>query len=258
MRHVPTIALRELRSIFATPVAYVLLASYLLILGYFFFVGLGIMLMQLQQIEAMQMFDMLERFNLNSQVIAPAFGTASVVLLFVVPLVTMGVFAEERRQGTLELLLTSPLGVWEIVLGKYLGVLSFVTLIVALTGVFPLMLFLYGDPEPWLTLANVLGLLACGAAIAALGCFTSALTRSQVVAAVVGIIGSLLLWLLGISGEVAPEGPAREVLRYLGISGHFEPALDGLMRSEDLVYFGAFIAFFLSMVRAIVESLRWR
>lgn len=257
MRHAPVIAARELRAMFSTPIAYVLLSAYFVVLGYVFFIGLGVMLQQIQQIQAFQMLDMLQQFNLNERVIAPAFGTASIVLLIIVPLITMRVFAEERSQGTLELLLTSPLTVWEIVLGKYLGMLAFVALIVALSGLLPLILFLYGDPEFWQTLANLLGLFAWAASVAAFGCFASSLTQSQVVAAVVSILGALLLWLLGFAGQLAPEGPIREMLVYIAINEHFDQMLRGLIRLQDIGYFTAFIAFFLALTRARVESLRW-
>jgi ABC-2 type transport system permease protein len=224
VRHAPAIAARELRGLFSTPIAWVLLAGYMVLSGFFFFVGLGIFLQQLQQIQAMQLFDYLSRLNLNSYVIAPGLGSCSFILLFVVPLITMRVFAEERANGTFELLLTSPLTVWEIVLGKFFAVLAFVALLVAVSALFPALLFLYGDPEPLQTVAGLIGLFAFGAALASMGCFASSLTRSQIVAAVVSI-----LTLLG-----------------------------GLVRSEDLVYFAVFILFFLTLVRAVLESLRWR
>jgi ABC-2 type transport system permease protein len=258
VKHTVAIAGRDVRSMFSTPVAYVMLASYLVILGYVFFVGLGIMLQQVQQIEALQMFDLLEQFNLNQRVIAPAFGTSSVVLVFIIPLITMGLFAQERQQGTLELLLTSPLTIWEIVLGKYLGALAFVVLVVLLSAVYPLLLFLYGDPELSQIAANLLGLFLLGAALTALGCFVSALTSSQVVAAVLGIAGGLFLYLIGIAGQLAPEGVARSVLQYIAIGSHFDASLDGLVQLQDVVYFIVFVGLFLTLVRAVIESLRWR
>jgi ABC-2 type transport system permease protein len=258
VKHTATIAVRDFRAMFSTPVAWVLLAGYLLLTGYFFFVGLGVFLQQLQQIQAMQLFQYLEQLNLNSYVIAPAIGSASFILLFVIPLVTMRAFAEERANGTLELLLTSPLTIWEIVLGKFGAVLAFVALLVILSGVFPLLLFLYGDPEWLQTLAGLIGLLGYGAALTAMGCFASILTRSQIIAALLGILGALLLYMLSFAAQLAPEGAGREVLQYLSIGTHFDPMLDGLVRIEDLVYFAVFVLFFLALVRAVLESLRWR
>jgi ABC-2 type transport system permease protein len=258
MRHTLAIAGREVRALFSTPVGYVLIAGYLVLGGYFFFVGLGVFLQQIQQIQAFQMFDLLEQFNLNDRVIAPAFGSFSVILLFLVPLVTMRVFAEERVNGTFELLLTSPLGVWQIVLGKYLAVVAIVALLVALSALFPAMLLLYGDPEPLQTLSGLLGLFGYGLALGALGCFASALTRSQIVAAVIAIILGLILYLLEFAAQLAPAGATQSVMRYLAVGSHFEPSLTGLVRSQDFVYYAVVIVFLLSLVRVTIESLRWR
>jgi ABC-2 type transport system permease protein len=258
VRHAGAIAAREFKAMFSTPVAWVLLAGYLVMTGFFFFVGLGIFMQQLQQIQAMQLFDYLSRLNLNSYVIAPALGSCSFILLFVVPLITMRVFAEERANGTFELLLTSPLTVWEIVLGKFGAVLAFVALLVAVSALFPALLFVYGDPEGLQTLAGLIGLFAFGAALAAMGCFASILTRSQIVAALVAILGALLLYMLGFAGQLAPEGAPRAFLEYVSIGSHFDTMLGGLVRGEDLVYFAVFVVFFLTLVRAVLESLRWR
>jgi ABC-2 type transport system permease protein len=258
MRHVGTIALRELRSLFSTPVAYAMLAGYMVLAGYFFFIGLGIFLQQIQQIQAFQMTHLLEQFNLNDRVIAPAFGSFSVILVLLLPLVTMRVFAEERSQGTLELLLTSPLSTWEIVLGKYLATAVIVLILVALSASFPLLLALYGDPEMLQTAAGLIGLAAYGWMLAAVGCFASALTKNQIIAAVVALLIGLILYLLSYAGQLAPEGPARSVLSYLAIGEHLDPALSGRVRTEDLVYFAISIVFLLALVRTSLESLRWR
>lgn len=258
MRHTGAIAMRELRSLFSTPVAYVVLAGYLVLAGYFFFVGLGIFLQQLQQIQALQMFHLLDQFNLNERVILPAFGSFSIVLLFLIPLVTMRLFAEERTNGTFELLLTSPLTTWELVLGKYLAVVAVVALLTVVSGLFPLLLLWYGNPEVPQTLAGLLGLFAYGLLLGALGCFASALTRSQAIAAVVAILGGLVLYLLGVAGQLAPEGALRQVIAYVAIGGHFEPSLSGLLRSQDFAYYAFGSIFLLALTRLVIESLRWR
>jgi ABC-2 type transport system permease protein len=120
------------------------------------------------------------------------------------------------------------------------------------------LLFLYGDPEPLQTLAGLLGLFGYGLALAALGCFTSSLTRSQIIAAVVAIILGLIWYLLQYAGQLAPEGLGRDLFGYIPLGVHFEPALSGEVRSEDLVYFGVVSLFLLSLVRLVLESLRWR
>jgi ABC-2 type transport system permease protein len=258
VRHTGTIAARELRGLFSTPVAYVLLALFLVIAGYFFFIGLGVFLQELQMIQAMRRMDMLPEWNLNRRVIAPSFGTFSVIFLLLIPLLTMRAFAEERAQGTVELLLTSPLTTWEIVLGKYLALFAMVGLLVLFAALYAGLLFLYGNPELLLTLAGLIGLALYGAALAALGCFVSTLTRSQMIAAVVALIAGLVLFLLDVVAQITPPGAAQELLRYLGLRSHFENMLGGELRSEDLVYFGAVIVLFLVLARTSVESLRWR
>jgi ABC-2 type transport system permease protein len=258
VRHTLTIARRELGSLFSTPVGWVVLSAYLVMAGYFFFVGLGVFLQQLQQIQAFQLTHLLDQFNLNERVIAPALGSFSIILVFLIPLVTMRMFAEERANGTFELLLTSPLSAWEIVLGKYLATATVIVLLVALSGLFPALLFLYGDPEWLQTVAGLLGLLGYGLMLGALGCLASALTRSQMIAAVVAVFAGLLFYLLEFAAQLAPEGFGRSLIHYVAIGGHFEPWLRGEIRTQDLAYFALSIVFMLSVVRLLVESLRWR
>jgi ABC-2 type transport system permease protein len=258
MRQVGTIAARELRSMFATPVAYVLFAVYLVFAGYIFLLGLGFFLQQIEQIQAYQMFQMLEQFNLNHAVIAPALGTFAVLFILTVPLLTMRAFADERANGTIELLMTSPVTTWEIVLGKYLAVLAMVAGLVGCSALYPALLFFYGNPELLQTLAGLMGLFGLGAALAAFGCFVSAMTKSQIIAALVAIVGGLVFWLFDLVAEAAQVDTLAEPIRYLGIRPHFEGALQGLVRSQDLIYFALVVVFFLSLARAGLESLRWR
>jgi ABC-2 type transport system permease protein len=258
MRHVGIIAARELRSIFSTPAAFALFAVYLVFAGYVFALGLGFFLQQIEQIQAYQLMHLLERFNLNQAVIAPALGTFAILFVVAIPLLTMRAFSEERANGTIELLLTCPISTWEIVLGKYLAVLSVVAMLVGLSALFPLLLFFYGNPEPLQTLAGLLGLFLLGAGLAALGCFTSSLTKSQMVAGLVGIVGGLFFWLFDLLADAAQAESWGDPIRYLGIRPHFEETLRGLIRSQDLVYFGVIIVFCLAAARTSLESLRWR
>lgn len=258
MRHVGTIAARELHSVFTTPIAWVLFAAYLVFAGYLFVLGLGFFLQQIEQIQAFQAFHLLERFNLNQGVIAPAIGTLALVVVLAMPLLTMRAFSEERANGTVELLLTCPLSSWEIVLGKYLAILAVAFLLVALTAFYPAVLFYYGDPELWQTFGGLLGLFLIAAGMGAVGCFISALTKSQIIAAVIGIIGGLVFWLFDLLAQARGMESFGEGLAYLGIRPHFEGALEGLIQTPDLVYFALLIAFFLTLARTALESLRWR
>ena len=258
MRHVGTIAGREIRSIFTTPVAYVLFAVFLVFSGFIFFLSLRSFLAAIQQIQTFQLFHLLEQFNLNQSLIEPTLGIQSFVFLLLIPLLTMRAFAEERANGTLELLLTSPLTIWEIVLGKYLAILAVLAILVALAALYPMLLFFFGDPELLQTLAGLIGLFLYGAAFAAIGCFISALTSSQMSAALVTFFVGLILYLIDYFAEVSLTGRWQEVVRYLGLRAHFDTMAGGQVQSEDLVYFGVVVVFFLALVRALTESLRWR
>ena len=134
MRHILAIAGRELGSIFGTSVAYVLMAAYMLISGFLFFASLGLFLTQIQQIQAMGATQYLAQFNLNDMLIAPVYGTCALVLVFMVPLLSMRAFAQERETGSIELLLTAQITSWQMALGKYLAILAVVAVITLLTG----------------------------------------------------------------------------------------------------------------------------
>lgn len=258
MRHVGAIAGRELRSIFSTPVAYVMFSVYLVFSGFAFFLSLTGFLSALQQIQAFQRFDLLEQFNLNTSVIEPSLGIFSFVFLLLIPLLTMRAFAEEQATGTIELLLTSPLTIWEIVLGKYLAILVVIGILVGLSALYPALLFYYGDPELLPTLAGLMGLFLYGAAFAAIGCLISSLTRSQISAALVTFFAGMILYLIDYFAELSLQGTSQQVVRYLGLRVHFDELVSGVVKTDDLVYFAVVVVFFVSGVRAATESLRWR
>ena len=263
MSHVLAIAGRELRSLLSTPVAYVLFAIYLVFAGYIFFLSLEFFLLQIQQVQMVrlppeQLVELMSQFNLNDRVISPAMGTFSFVFVLLIPILTMRAFAEERANGTIELLLTSPVTTWELVLGKYLGVLGIIGILIGLTALYPLLLLAYGNPEVLRTLGGLLGLLLYGAALGALGCFVSSLTESPTIAVAAATVAGLLLLLIDVVAELAGSGPLGATLRWLGIRVHFEESLQGVIATPDLAYFAIVIIFFLTLTRTSVESLRWR
>ena len=147
MRHVPTVAWRELRSLFISPVAYGVMSLFAVLAGLFFVLYVLAFDARVTQLEQFQAFDELERTNLTDRLLAPFFDTMVSVLLFLVPGITMGLFAAEKTNGTQELLLTSPLTIWDVVLGKFAAGAAFVGILVLMVSAFPALLFLYGDPE---------------------------------------------------------------------------------------------------------------
>jgi hypothetical protein len=159
VRHVGAIASREIRSLFVSPVAYVVLALWAVLAGSFFLTSLLGFQAEVMRAQQFQAFDYLRDVNLNDNLILPFLGTMWIVLIFAIPGVTMGLFANEKQNGTEELLLTCPVTIWEIVLGKFLAGGAFVLLLTAVVAFFPGLLFVYGDPEPARTAAGLLGLL---------------------------------------------------------------------------------------------------
>jgi ABC-2 type transport system permease protein len=261
VRHVGTVASRELRGLFVSPVAYGVLSLFSILGGIFFILYVAEFsewVFRLQQMQAMQQ---LQEINLSDHLVNGFYGSMSMVLLFLIPGVTMGLFAAEKTNGTQELLLTSPLTIWDIVLGKFVAAAIFVALLAVIVGLFPGVLFLYGDPELGKTASGLLGVLLVGWTYAAIGCFASSLTRSQVLAFLVTFVILLCILLVPAIADLGIAGGApglAEVLRWLSTGAHFEELAKGLVDTSDLAYFAVVIGSFLFLTRAVVESVRWR
>jgi len=257
VRNALTIAAKELRSYFVSPIAYVVLTGFLLLGGWFFFNLLARFSLFVNLYSAMRNPDAQMRLNLNDFVIAPLLHNLSVVLVILVPVITMRSFAEEKRAGTYELLMTSPLSITEIVAGKFLGALAFVLIMVGLTGVYPLILMFYGNPEVGIIAAGFLGLFLLATAFLTIGLLTSSFTENQIIAAVSCLVVLLLLYVISWPAESA--GPVLgAVLKYVSLTEHFSEMVKGVIDTKDLVYFGSVIALALFLTQRSVESVRWR
>jgi len=257
MRNVVAIAGKEVRSYFSSPVAYVLLATYLALAGYFFYALLLAFNQTLQIYSMMRNPEMLGRFNLNQMVIIPLLHNLSVLLIFIVPAITMRMFPEEKRSGTYELLLTSPVGVTEIVLGKFLGGLVLVLLMVALSGLFGTLLLAYGNPEIPMMLSGYLGLLLMATTFLAIGTLISSFTDNVVIAYVGTLFTLLLLYTIGWLGETV-QGVAGALIKYASITDHFQELTKGIIDTRDLIYFVTLLVIGLFLTQRSVESVRWR
>jgi ABC-2 type transport system permease protein len=258
MRNVLTIIDKELRSYFVSPIAYVVLTGFLLLGGWFFFNLLSRFNFLLSLYSSFQSNpDMLNRLNLNDFVISPLMHNLSIVLVILVPMITMRGFAEEKKSGTYELLLTSPLRTGEIVLGKFFASFLFMLIMIALTGVYPVILMYYGNPEVGVMLSGYLGLLLLATTFVAVGLLTSSFTENQIIAAVSGLVALLLLYIIAWPADTAGEtlGP---LLRYLSVTEHFGEMVKGLIDTKDLVYFLTVITLSLFLTQRSVESVRWR
>jgi ABC-2 type transport system permease protein len=265
MRHVGAIAGRELKSLFVSPVAYVVLTLFAVLAGFFFLASVLAFDSNVAQAQQFQAFDFLRELNLNDHLISPFYQVMWIVILFLVPGITMGLFASEKANGTQELLLTSPITIWELVIGKYLAAAIFVTLLVAVLGLFTGIVFLYGEPEVAKTLSGLLGLLLVSLTYAAVGTFASSVTRNQLIAFFLALVLLLILWLLSVvadlgaaGGAVGTNSVASQILRYLSSADRFEQMVRGLFDTRDLAYFGFMIGTFLLLAKASIESVRWR
>lgn len=257
MKNALVIAGKELRSYFVSPIAYVVLTGFLLLGGWFFFNLLARFDFLLSIYTAMRNPEAQARLNLNEFVIAPLLHNLSVVLVILTPVITMRSFAEEKRSGTYELLMTAPLSVTEIVLGKFLGVLGFLTVMLGLTAVYPAILLVYGNPEVGIIVAGFLGLFLLAVSFACVGLLTSALTDNQIIAAVSCLVALLLLYVISWPAETA-GGVLGPLLKHLSLTEHFAEMVRGVVRVQDLVYFGSVMALALFGTQRAVESVRWR
>ena len=195
--------------------------------------------------------------NLNEEVIRPLLSNAGVIGLFFIPMITMRLFAEEKRTGTIELLTTSPVRDIEIILGKWLAALILYTCMLLFTALNFAFLFKYGNPD-WKPLAiGYLGLLLQAGALLAIGIFISTLTKNQIIAGAVTFGVCLLLWVLEwISGSETATWA--QVLAYLSVVTHFESFAKGVLDVKDAIFYLSLIFFGLFLTARSMESLRWR
>jgi ABC-2 type transport system permease protein len=195
--------------------------------------------------------------NVNDQLIRPVFLNATVIFLFVLPLVTMRTYSEEKRSGTMELLLTAPVTDLEIILGKFLGAMGLFAAMLAVSLIHVGVLFWKGNPEPLPVLTTYLGLLLMGGCFVSLGLLISSFTRNQIVAGMATFAVFLMLWVINwIASFVNPT--AQAILNYLSITDHLDDFTRGVVDTRHLVYYISFITFSLFLTARSVDSERWR
>ena len=258
MKHIGSVAGRELRGLFVSPVAYVVLALFSVASGVFFFASTAFFSEWVMRLTSYQAFDELARWNLNDQLIGQFYSSMGVVLMLASPALTMGLLASEKTNGTEELLLTSPLTIWEIVLGKFTAAALFTGALVGIIGLFPALLFMYGDPEVGKTLAGLLGLLLISWTYVAIGLFASSLTRSMVIAFLLTFVFLIIMLILPALGQLGGGSGSAEFLTWISADTHLTELISGLVDTADLTYFAVMISIFLVLTKASVESVRWR
>jgi ABC-2 type transport system permease protein len=252
MRNIAAITQRELNAYFVSPIAYVMIGFFLLLFGYFYSVPLYYFVQQ-----SASMGQSPGPMNMNQQLIGPTLMNTTVIMLFFFPLITMRTYSEEKRSGTIELLLTSPIRDVEIILGKFLGALLLYIAMIALTVVHIGILFYFSDPE-WKPIATAyLGLILMAACFLSVGMFISSLTKNQIVAAMATFAVFLMLWVISWIGTFF--GPTTQsVLRYLSLTEHFDDFAKGIIDTKHVIYYLSFMACGLFLTAKSVDSERWR
>lgn len=258
MRNTALIFKKEMKSYFSSPVAYVVIAMFMLITGYLFyglFAYFSTLSFQSQVDPSIARQENL--LNVTEGVIRPLFGIISMIMLIMMPLLTMRLFAEEKKSGTIELLLTYPISDIEVLLGKFFACAGILVVMLAFSLVFPGIVMAFGEPEPGPVITGYIGLMLLGASFISLGIFASSLTENQIVAATVSFGVLFLFWMLNMS--VAFVGPwAGNFINYISITHHLEAFAKGVIDTEDVIFYLAFCLFFLFLTLRMLESKRWR
>lgn len=254
MSNIITICRRELKSYFSSPIAYLLMAMFAFLFGFFFWnaVGYFVALSLRAQMSGQAM-----PMDLNEMVIRPLLMNVSVIGLFLIPLISMRLFAEEKRSGTIELLLTSPVYDMEIIVGKWLAATALYACLLGISALNFGFLFLYGQPDWKPMLIGYLGLILQAGGLLAIGAFISTMTKNQIIAGGVTFGVCLMLWVLEwVAGYETATWAT--VLGYMSVVRHFEPFSKGVIDTRDFVYFASVIFVGLFLTARSLESLRWR
>ncbi len=261
MKNILAVLQKELKTYFVSPVAYVVLTVFFVISGYFFYsiVSIFVERSMMMMMQSQQFGGPPPAMDIPSLVSRNFFQVMSTVILFMLPMVTMATFAEEKRRGTIELLFTSPITNIQIILGKFLAALSFFAVMLVPTLIYFGFVYFYSSPSMGFgpVLSGYLGLLLLGGCLLSLGIFISTLTENQIVAASVTFGAFLILWVINISAR-GGSGPLQEILNYIAILEHFEDFSKGVIDTTSLTFYSSFIFVGLFLTYRSIESLRWR
>ncbi|MFQ5688069.1 MAG: ABC transporter permease [Candidatus Scalindua sp.] len=236
MRNVSTIYQREIKSYFYSPIAYVVISVFLIASGFFFAGNLQFW----QEASLKGSLDSIQFF-----------------LLLLTPVITMKLFADETKSGTIETLMTSPVTDFDVVFGKFLAALSLYIVMILPTWIFVLFLTIFGNPDFGPIFSSYIGLILMGGLFVSVGLLVSSFTKNQVVAAVIGIVSLIILWVIGFLSTYG-EGWFYETLRYSGTFDHWESFTKGIVDTRDVIYYVSFSALLLFITVRNVESRKWR
>jgi ABC-2 type transport system permease protein len=255
MNNILAITYKELKSYFASPIAYVVIGLYSLVYGYYFYAAVRFFERQSMQMAGLGMGS--PSVNINEQLIRPVFQYSMVVFLILLPMITMRTYSEEKRSGTMELLLTAPITDFQIIMGKFLGAMGLYASMLGVTLVHMVLLFWVSQPEWMPILTSYLGLLLMGGCFMAVGLLISSLTKNQIVAGVMTFGVFLMLWIINwFADSVGPMG--RTIVGFLSITEHLDDFTRGVIDTKHIVYYLSFITFGLFLTAKSVDSERWR
>lgn len=256
MKNIWAICKRELLAFFTSPIAYFVITGFTLLIGFFFFNYLSYFA-RVQDMSAMIALRGGDAPNLNQFVIEGVFQTMVVILVFLIPLLTMRTIAEEKRKGTFELLITSPVSIREIVLGKFLSIAIVLVAMITTTLLFPALLVKYGNPEVAPIFSGFIGVVLCALGFASIGMAVSSFTENQVVAGVASMVTLLLLYVIQAPAE-SMSGTAADFLRYLSPIEQLQDPLRGVLAFKSIAYFASMITLGLFLSQRALEAYRWR
>lgn len=235
-----TLAARELRSLFLSPLAWTIIGVVQFILAFIFAVSLQDFLVVQQQ--RLHLYNM--AVGITDFVVGPIYHAAAFIMMFTIPLITMRTISEEKRSGSIALLFSAPLTMTEIVLGKYLGIVGFLAIMTFVYTLMPLSLLFAGTLNWGLFFSALLGTFLLVSACAAIGLFMSSLTKQPIIAAMSTFGAILLLWILSVAGN-SSNGETSNLLSYLSILDHLQPFQRGIFATSDFAYYALVIIVFL-------------
>jgi ABC-2 type transport system permease protein len=254
MKKIWTIAAKDYRTYFTSPIAYIIIAGFLIIMGWMFFFNLSHFNLQALQYKQ---YGMGKGQSITEGIIRPLYGNMNVIFLFLVPFITMRLFAEERKQQTIQLLMTSPITIGEMVMGKFLSAFMLVATMLACTLIYPIILKVYGNPDLGPILTSYCGTLLLSSCYLGMGVLFSSMTENQIVAGALTFASGLFFWLINWASQSA--GPVlSDILDYLSLIQHYNNFSQGIIDSTDVVFYLSFVGVSLFLTSRVLDSFRWR